>query len=119
MRAARAPSGAWTLRLATREDTKQEAQASGDGDGLERIAPDGFLRLIGSLHRLVLRPVHLALGDAANGRGQVLKVGADCIDLVGEFIGVAATRAALGGTRADIAIGMTFQSFLPGEGRRG
>src|SRR3990172_1773724 len=105
MRAARAPSGAWTLRLATREDTKQEAQASGDRDGLERIAPDGFLSLIGSLHRLVLRPVHLLVGDTANGRGQVLKVGADRIDLIGEIVGVTAARAALGSARTDIAVG--------------
>src|SRR4029078_12495151 len=105
MRAARAPSGAWTLRLATREHTKQESQARGDGDGLQRIAPDGLLGFISGFNGLILGAVHLTFGDAGHGAGEVLQVGADRIDLIGEIVRVAGAGPGALGARANIAIG--------------
>src|SRR4030042_3974628 len=105
MRAAQALSGAWSVRLATRQHTEQEAKARGNGDGLERIAPDGLFGLIRSLHGLVLGAVDLALGDPGDGAGQVLQVGADGIDLIGELVGIARARPGAFGARAKIAIG--------------
>src|SRR5262245_43482968 len=105
MRAARAPSGAWTLRLTAGEDAEQEAKTDGNCDGLKRIAPNGLLGLIGCLFRFVLRPVDLFACNPSDGGGEVLQVAADGLNLVGQVLGVAGAYATLGCARTDIAIG--------------
>ncbi len=78
------------VRLAPGEDAEQEAQADGDRHRRERVLPDRLFGLVRGLHRLVLGAAELLVGDAANRRAQVLDVGADRFDLVGELLGLLA-----------------------------
>src|SRR6188474_2000467 len=76
------------LPLAPGEDAEQEAEADGDGNRGERVLLDRLFRLVGGIQRLVLGAVHLLVGDARDGRGQALDVGADRIDLASQFLRV-------------------------------
>src|SRR5689334_12310194 len=74
------------FRLATGEHTEQEAEADGDGNCRQRVAPDGGFSLVGGVHRFVLGAVDLLVGDAAHGRAQVLQIGADRVDLIRKLL---------------------------------
>ena len=76
------------MPLASGEDAEQEAEAYGDGDRGQRVVLDRLFRLVGRFERLVLGAVHLLVGDARDGLGQALDVGADRIDLAGQFLRV-------------------------------
>src|SRR5262245_39218399 len=74
--------------LAAREDAEQEAEPHGDGDCLKRILTDRVFGLARGLDRLVLGAAKLLVGNAADGRGQVLHLGADRLDLFGKLLGL-------------------------------
>jgi len=41
------------FRLATGEHAEQEAEADGDGNCRQRVAPDGGFSLVGGVHRFI------------------------------------------------------------------
>src|SRR5262249_39849683 len=68
------------------EHAEQEAEADSDRHGGKRVLPNRLFRLVCGVEGLVLGAVQLLVGDAADGRGQALDVGADGIDLAGQFL---------------------------------
>src|SRR5882724_8714825 len=78
------------LPLAPGEDAEQEAEAYGDGHRRKRILPDCLFHLVCGLYRFILGAIDLLVGDARNRGGQALKIGANGVDLIGNFFGVAA-----------------------------
>ena len=74
-------------RLATGEDAKHESYASGDRHCGQGILPDRFLSLFSLFQRHILGATNLLVGRALQRCGQVLHVGADGFDLLGQVLG--------------------------------
>ena len=68
--------------LAAGQNADEKAKTRGNCYCLERIALDGVLGVLLGLHRLLLGAAHLLAGDAADGGGQILHIGADGFDLL-------------------------------------
>src|SRR5262245_40551617 len=83
-----------SMDLAAGQDTEEKADADGNGYGLERIAPDCLFGFARGRYCLVLSAVQLRVGGAADGRGQVLEVAANRIDLIRDLGGFGAAGPA-------------------------